>query len=397
MKAAIIGGGIAGPVTAMALRKAGIEASVYEAYADPADGIGGGLSIAPNGINALAVVGADHAVRAAGYPMPSISLHSWTGKLLGTFNDLPHLPASATVMRTDLYRALHDCAAEQDVKIHFGHRLQSAAEGDSGVEIRFANGVSLDADILIGADGIRSTVRSLINPAPIEPRYSGLLGFGGMAPDLGLGEPGGWHMYFGKKAFFAYQVLPDRRTAWFANLPHRSYLSYAEATAIPNTEWLASLTEVFSADRTPAVRVLSQAYDMVNVGPMHDLPTVPVWHRGRMVLVGDAAHATSPSSGQGASLAAESAVELARCLRDLPVSSAFSTYEALRRPRVEKIIAAGHRTNNDKAAGPVARVLRDLLMPAVMKLMNPGKAFQAVHGYQIDWDAQAVLPLTRSV
>jgi len=105
-----------------------------------------------------------------------------------------------------------------------------------------------------------------------------------------------------------------------------------------------------------------------------------------MVLIGDAAHATSPSSGQGASLAMESAVELARCLRDLPPAQAFAAYERLRRARVERIIAMAARTNSNKAAGPVARVLRDLLMPIAMKLAKPEKwAWQFDH--HIDWDA----------
>ncbi|MET7763267.1 hypothetical protein ABZS71_15015 [Streptomyces sp. NPDC005393] len=77
----------------------------------------------------------------------------------------------------------------------------------------------------------------------------------------------------------------------------------------------------------------------------------------------------SSSSGQGASLAAESAVQLARCLRDAPYERAFARYEELRRPRVERIIANAARTNSDKAAGPVGRVVRDLLMPVAMKLV----------------------------
>jgi 2-polyprenyl-6-methoxyphenol hydroxylase-like FAD-dependent oxidoreductase len=111
-----------------------------------------------------------------------------------------------------------------------------------------------------------------------------------------------------------------------------------------------------------------------------------------MTLIGDAAHAASSSSGQGASIAAESAVELARCMRDLPYDQAFAAYEQLRRPRVERIIKLGARTNSNKTAGPVGRVLRDLVMPATMKLINPEKmAWQFDH--HIDWDAKAA-PLT---
>jgi 2-polyprenyl-6-methoxyphenol hydroxylase-like FAD-dependent oxidoreductase len=149
------------------------------------------------------------------------------------------------------------------------------------------------------------------------------------------------------------------------------------------------LREAFAEDRSPARDLLRRtgADDLLVVGPMEDLPRVPTWSGGRTVLVGDAAHATSPSSGQGASLAVESAVQLARCLRDLPHEQAFAAYEELRRARVEKIIAMGARTNTAKAAGPVARVLRDLVMPAAMKLFMKPERLAWQFGYRIDWDA----------
>ncbi|MFF2658971.1 FAD-dependent monooxygenase [Kitasatospora sp. NPDC058032] len=103
-----------------------------------------------------------------------------------------------------------------------------------------------------------------------------------------------------------------------------------------------------------------------------------------MVLTGDAAHAPSSSSGQGASLAIESSVELARCLRDLALPGALDRYEELRRPRVERIIRQTGRINSNKAAGPVGRVLRDALMPVGMKLMNQEKLSRPLR-YRIDW------------
>src|SRR5262249_25672287 len=118
---------------------------------------------------------------------------------------------------------------------------------------------------------------------------------------------------------------------------------------------------------------------------------VPHWHRGRMVLVGDAVHAPSNSSGQGASLAIESAVQLARCLRDIPdVPSAFATYEGLRRGRVEGVAARAAKINHRKAAGPVGRALMPILMRAFMKLvMNAEKTIGAEQRYRIDWAALA--------
>jgi 2-polyprenyl-6-methoxyphenol hydroxylase-like FAD-dependent oxidoreductase len=119
------------------------------------------------------------------------------------------------------------------------------------------------------------------------------------------------------------------------------------------------------------------------------MPRVGHWHRGHMVLVGDSAHAPSNSSGQGASLAIESAVQLARCLRDLPdIPSACAAFECLRRSRVEKVAARAARINQAKAPGAVARVLMPLLMPLLMRTaMNPERTIGPEQRYVIDWDA----------
>jgi 2-polyprenyl-6-methoxyphenol hydroxylase-like FAD-dependent oxidoreductase len=108
------------------------------------------------------------------------------------------------------------------------------------------------------------------------------------------------------------------------------------------------------------------------------------------VLVGDAVHAPSNSTGQGASLAMESAIQLARCLRDMPdARSAFAAYERLRRPRVEKIAARGARISHAKAPGPIALRLMRVLLPVMVATMNIEKTMAAEQRYTIDWDAPA--------
>jgi FAD-dependent urate hydroxylase len=106
-----------------------------------------------------------------------------------------------------------------------------------------------------------------------------------------------------------------------------------------------------------------------------------------MVIIGDAAHAPSPSSGQGASMAAEDAVVLAKCLRDLPdVPQALAAYERLRRRRVERIVTQGARSSSAKAAGPVGHVVRDLLLPVVFKLLVTEKSMAWMHQHHLDWE-----------
>ena len=110
-----------------------------------------------------------------------------------------------------------------------------------------------------------------------------------------------------------------------------------------------------------------------------------------MVLVGDAVHAPSNSTGQGASLAMESAVQLARCLRDLPdVPSAFAAYERMRRSRVEKIAARGARISHAKAPGPIAQRLMRVMVPLMVKTLDIEKTTAAEQSYAIDWNVPAV-------
>ena len=188
----------------------------------------------------------------------------------------------------------------------------------------------------------------------------------------------------------------EGQISWFANLPHRDPLTLAQASEVSPEEWLRVLRNAFAADRTSAAAIIAATSpaDLMVIGGLEIPPTAPVWSHGRSVIVGDAAHVPSPSSGQGASMAIESAIELARCLRDLPYAQAFAAYETLQRDRVTRMIRLAARTNSHKAAGPLARRVRDLIMPMAMKLAKPEKtAWQ--YNHHIDWDAPATNTVTR--
>lgn len=390
--ALVIGGGIAGPVVATALLKAGIQATVYEAHPTLAEGIGGGLALAPNGLAALGIIGADAAVRALATPM--------TGTVMAVGGSTRRLPSLADVEplqivgRGDLHRVLHDRAVESGVRFEYGKRLVGAAEDPDSVTARFDDGSTATADILIGADGVRSTARTLIDPQAPGAGYTGMLGFQGYVdagPDLDP-EPGVMTFAFGKRAYYLFWKMADGRVTWGANLPSKQYMSLTDARAIPSGQWLRTLRETYAGDlpgELLANRTTAENLDIT--GAIHIMPPVPHWYRDRMVLVGDAVHAPSNSTGQGASLAIESSIQLARCLRDLPdATSAFSAYERLRRERVETITKRGARTNSAKTPGPVARKAMHALMPIFFKVMNLEKVMGWEQRYRIDWDAPAV-------
>jgi 2-polyprenyl-6-methoxyphenol hydroxylase-like FAD-dependent oxidoreductase len=391
--ALVIGGGIAGPVAATALTMAGIDAAIYEARsADPAsaNGIGGSLALEPNGLAALRIVGADDDVRAAAVPITHsmMSIANKPGREMPTPQGLG---PRQLIDRGALHRILRNRAERAGVRIHDAKKLIRVDERPDAVTAHFADGTHASADVLIGADGVHSTVRRLIDAEAPAARYLGLLGFEGLvddAPDTAHLEPGTMTFAFGRRAYYLYWKRPDGRIGWGANLPSPQYMSLKEARAVAAEEWLDTLRSTYAND-VPGARLAAETTreTLQAVGGLHIMPPVPHWHRGRMVLVGDAVHAPSNSTGQGASLAMESAIQLARCLRDVPdVPSAFLAYERLRRPRVEKIAARGARISHAKAPGPIAARMMRLLLPVMLATMNVEKTMAAEQRYTIDWD-----------
>ncbi|MEV0463973.1 NAD(P)/FAD-dependent oxidoreductase [Nocardia tengchongensis] len=390
--AIVIGGGISGPVTATALRRAGLDVTVFEAYPGPAYGIGSNLALAPNGVAALDIIGAGDAVRARAVPV-SRSMMSVNGKRF----ELPGLrdvEPLRVIDRADLHETLHDTAVAAGVRFEYDKRLTEVEEHAGGVTAIFADGSSATADVLIGADGIRSTVRGLVDPKAPGPTYLRMLGFGAYTEcpiDL---EPETMTFAFGRRAYYLYWPMPDGRVSWGANLPSEQYYSLTQARSVSAEQWLRTLRETYAGEAPGAqLAEATTAAQLAVVGALHIMPPVPHWYRGRMVLTGDAIHAPSNTSGQGASMAIESGIELARCLRDIDdPARAFATYEALRRPRVEAVAARVAGMNKTKAAGPVARKAMQVMMPIMFKRMDPEKLVGGEQRFRIDWE-QPVRPV----
>ena len=385
---AIIGGGIAGPVTALALHKAGIAATVYESYPSTADGLGGTIAIAPNGMAALEIVGAADAVREVASPAYR-QVMSVNDKRVA-MPSLDGVEPLRVVRRSDLYRILQERARAEGVPIEYGRRLTDVREESDRVTAIFDNGEMVTADVIVGADGVHSTVRRLIDPDAPGPRYTGMLAFEGLSPAEVAEEAGTMTFAFGKRGYYLYWPAAGGGTTFGVNLPHPRPLSIKEARAVPSGEWIKTLLDVYGEDEPGGDLLRNLAPEDLQVnGALYIMPPVPHWYRGRMVLVGDAVHAPSNSSGQGASLAIESSIQLARCLRDIPdVQQAFATYERLRRDRVERIASRAAKINHTKAPGPVAKALMPVIMPIFLKLvMKPEKTMGPDQRYRIEWPA----------
>jgi len=395
--ALVIGSGVAGPVTAMALRKAGLDVLLFEAHPTGADEVGSWLTLQANGIDALRAVEADQALVGLGFPSTGIRFVNGNGKFLGTMSNgaaPEHGTPSQMLRRADLYRALRDQAVSRGVQLTYGKRLVDAVSTGSGVTAVFADGSTVDGDLLIGCDGIRSRVRQVIDPEAPSARYVPVLNIGGYLPGFTVPTPTDeFQMMFGKRCFFGYSATPDGGVVWFANPPRAHEPAAGELEAMTDADWRSWLLELLADDKGPAQQIVTAAPGPLHGWATYDLPTVRRWHRDRMIIIGDAAHATSPSAGQGASMALEDAVILAQCLRDLPSApAAFIQFEQLRRNRVERVVKHGARSSNAKAAGPIGRVIRDALLPVLFARAgrDGGASLTWMHGHHIEWDARMV-------
>lgn len=390
MQVLIAGGGVAGTVAAMALQQAGISATIFESHPRTNVDVGSYLTISPNGLDALDAVGVLHLVKRDGLPTRRNVLWDADGRRLGTTGlgaSLPDGTVAQTLKRAGLTWVLLDEAMRRGIKVEFGRRLVDATDGASGaVTATFEDGSQATGDLLVGADGIHSATRRLIDPMAPEGRFVGLTNFGGITRGASLDVEGeAWHMIFGRRAFFGYYAAASGDVVWFVNWP-RDLIGPDERAATSDSTWKERLIELFVDDAGPAIDLIRRGQLELAADNTYDLGHVPVWHRASMIVIGDAAHAPSPTSGQGASMAAEDGVILAKALRDLPsIPEALAAYEQQRRRRVEKIVAFGARGSSAKVPGPFGRVMRDQLLRLVFRFFVSERSMAWQFDHRVEW------------
>lgn len=378
----LIGCGVAGPALAMFLQRVGFTPLVYEGHPEPDNETGFFLNLAPNGVAVLEELGLKDQVLAQGTPTKRTVFQNHRGKQLAENPETMIL-----IKRGLLTKVLREAAIGRGIHVAFGKRLTDIEiAGSSPVRACFEDGTEAHSDVLIGCDGIHSRTRRAVLPHAPEPRYLGVIDSGGFTRNSSAPSSDGiMRMTFGKSGFFGYQKAPSGEVYWFENFAQETEPDRKQLAAIPDEAWRTRLLDLHRDDHASIAEII-RSTEEIGKWPNYEMPPLPTWHKGPVCLIGDAAHAMSPSAGQGAAMALEDAMVLAMCLRDVSdTRGAFEAFERLRRNRVEKIATDARRNSDQKGpTNALTRTIRDWVLPLFLRMGV--KSAQQTYAYRINWN-----------
>lgn len=367
---AIIGAGVAGLTTACALAQRGARVTVYE-QAGAMREVGAGLQISPNAGRVLAALGLEPAMQAAAVRSHSVEMHDQRGRLVARLDMIRHRPEAPfrLIHRARLVELLAEGARAAGVTI----RLDMPAEVlDAGPARLRVAGDEIAPDLLIGADGLHSKTRRLLNGAS-SPFFTGQTAWRALIPDEDSG-PARAQVFMGPGQHLVSYPLGRGL---------RNIVAVRERADWQEEGWShlddpANLRAAFAGFGGPVPRWLAQVGE-VGIWGLFRHPVAARWYLSNSVILGDAAHPTLPFLAQGAVMAIEDGWILATCLDNAPLDEALPRYQMLRRPRVARIVEAANRNaRNYHLSGASAR-LAHLGLRAVSRLA-PGRLLRA-----FDW------------
>jgi salicylate hydroxylase len=362
-RVAIIGGGIGGLTAARALCRRDVDVAIYEAAPELRE-IGAGVALGPNAMKVLRSLDLEDEVRAiAGRWEWAVTRHGKTGRAISKTSREQQASlfgsAGATAHRADLLDVLAESVPSEIVTL--GARCVGVEPGGDVAVARFQDGSEVEADVIIGADGIHSAVRASLF-GPDEPRFTGKICYRSVVPVQAV--PGGpppsenvqWLGPHG--TIVLYPVRRDELINVVCHYDdeayrHESWVARCERTEVLErySGWHESLLRVFSAG------------EVWYKWALYDRDPIAEWARGRVTVLGDAAHPMLPYLGQGACQAIEDGCVLAAALAaepDDPVA-ALRRYERSRRPRASQVVLASReRGVSNHLASPLAALRRDL-------------------------------------
>ncbi|MET3878613.1 NAD(P)/FAD-dependent oxidoreductase [Chitinophaga sp. OAE865] len=386
-KVLIAGAGIAGPALAIALIKQGVGVSIIESRQKSQIEEGLFIGISPNGLNILRGL-TDISRLYDDYCPGTLHFLNARGKCIASLDTASQKEQygieSIQVRRSAITRLLHDKLASLGCTVEYDCRLESIDDSGGKITVRTSRGVSDDFDILIGADGIHSRCRSIVFPHSPGPVFTELLSTGAIVnmPDW-QDTSGAINMTFGERAFFAYATSNKGEVWWFNNFYRKKEPDRRKIDPVLQQEIKTKLLKLHREDHHKITEIINATRDLFAY-PIYDMPQLEKWYTKNICLIGDAAHAISPHTGQGASLALEDSAILAKCLTKYgEPEKAFQVFQALRQKRVEKVVAQARKIGKSKSkANPVATFFRDIFLKHFISLEK--KKMDWVYSYKVD-------------
>ena len=357
MKIMIIGGGIGGLTTAVSLRHFGFEPHVYESASEIRP-VGKGIWLPTNAMLVMERLGLADTLADQGVPLDAIQLEDKSGTVLQTI-DLQQVRqrfgrTTTSIMRADLQASL--AAALPPDSIHLNKRCVSVTQDADRVTVQFDDETAVSADLVIGADGIRSNVREAVQPN-VPLRYAGQTCYLGIAA---MNMP---HTHrqtvreiWGGDLRFGYSAVGPNKIYWFAP-------QTAPASGQPAPKMQTLLAQQYADFPDPVAEIIRHTAeaDIMRVD-LNDFAPLPTWHSGRVLLLGDADHAMTPNLGQGGAQAIEDGLALAQFLsQSASMPAALEQFVALRQPKTSRIVKTAWRFGQiAHLRQPLLRQLRNL-------------------------------------
>jgi 2-polyprenyl-6-methoxyphenol hydroxylase-like FAD-dependent oxidoreductase len=339
-RAAIIGGGIGGLTAAIALRRAGVDVTVFERQSHLRE-IGSGLTLWTSAVKLVRRLDLFDALLAVGAPLDRFEVWSWRAERLGVLA-LGELGAQlgapcVGVHRADLLALLAQALGDSSVQLNA--RCVEFEQGDTSVTIHCADGRTAPSELLVGADGLHSAVRAQLL-GERKPRYAGYTCWRGVAAfEHAAVSPGIASEMLGYGARFGMLPIGQGRVFWYATA------NASEGGHDGPAGRKRTVLDLFQRFRPPVVSLIEATDEAAMLrNDIYDRKPARRWGNGRVTLLGDAAHPPTPNQGQGACQAIEDAIVLARCLRATDdVVAALRVYEARRMARTAHIIRQSRR------------------------------------------------------
>ncbi len=385
---AIIGGGIGGLAACLALHRRGIAATVYEQSSRLSE-IGAGLTLSPNALRAFRALGVEREILAVGWQAAHQVIRSWrSGRVIARQSRHAGVAerygaSFLTIHRADLLDVLAGALPDGAV------RLDAACTGVTmtgrAAVARFADGSEIEADAVIGADGIHSAVRESLFGAD-APHFTGCVCWRGLVPvealPPALRDPDNISWWGPNGHVVHYRV---RRGELVNFVAHYNSDAWTEESWTRECD-RAELLDTY-ARWHPSLARLFESSERYYKWALYDRDPLSEWGRGHATLLGDSAHPMLPYLGQGACMAVEDGCILAECLARQPddPANALREYERVRMPRTRRAqLGSRHRAKENHLASPVARLRRDLRLAVRSRLATDKTPLQAAWLYDYD-------------